>query len=63
MAMKFAFKDIYQKIFNPYNSKTEPVKFFVGNCLSGGAAGATKGFIGAANALTGAATGFIGATA
>ena len=36
------FKDIYKKIFNPYNPKTNPVKFFFGNCASGGAAGATS---------------------
>jgi len=41
-ALNFAFKDYYKKIFNPYNPKTEPVKFFVGNCASGGAAGATS---------------------
>ena len=29
-------------MFNPYNQKTEPVKFFIGNCASGGAAGATS---------------------
>merc|ERR1711935_1088996 len=27
---------------NPYNSKKEPFKFFIGNCASGGAAGATS---------------------
>lgn len=41
-ALNFAFKDIYKKIFNPYNPKKEPVKFFFGNCASGGAAGATS---------------------
>jgi len=41
-ALNFAFKDFYKKIFNPYNPKTEPGKFFVGNCMSGGAAGATS---------------------
>merc|ERR1712019_222419 len=41
-ALNFAFKDFYKQIFNPYNPKTEPVKFFVGNCASGGAAGATS---------------------
>ena len=41
-ALNFAFKDFYKTIFNPYNPKTEPVKFFVGNCMSGGAAGATS---------------------
>merc|ERR1719238_582412 len=41
-ALNFAFKDFYKTIFNPYNPKTEPVKFFFGNCASGGAAGATS---------------------
>jgi solute carrier family 25 (adenine nucleotide translocator) protein 4/5/6/31 len=41
-ALNFAFKDVYKKIFNPYNAKKEPVKFFFGNCMSGGAAGATS---------------------
>jgi solute carrier family 25 (adenine nucleotide translocator) protein 4/5/6/31 len=38
----FACKDFYKKIFNLYNSKKEPGKFFIGNCASGGAAGATS---------------------
>lgn len=41
-ALNFSFKDTYKKIFNPYNPKKEPVKFFFGNCASGGAAGATS---------------------
>ena len=41
-ALNFAFKDYYKTIFNPYNPKKEPVKFFFGNCASGGAAGATS---------------------
>merc|ERR1711912_30628 len=41
-ALNFACKDAYKKIFCPYNPKTEPGKFFVGNCMSGGAAGATS---------------------
>ena len=41
-ALNFAFKDTYKKIFNPYNPKVEPGKFFIGNCMSGGAAGATS---------------------
>lgn len=41
-ALNFAFKDLYKKIFCPYNPKKEPVKFFIGNCMSGGAAGATS---------------------
>ena len=40
-ALNFAFKDLYKGIFCPYNPKKEPVKFFIGNCMSGGAAGAT----------------------
>merc|ERR1711990_319589 len=41
-ALNFACKDTYKKYLNPYNPKTEPGKFFVGNCASGGAAGATS---------------------
>lgn len=41
-ALNFAFKDLYKGIFCPYNPKKEPVKFFIGNCMSGGAAGATS---------------------
>eukprot|EP00178_Gracilaria_changii_P007109 TRINITY_DN2277_c0_g4_i1.p1 TRINITY_DN2277_c0_g4~~TRINITY_DN2277_c0_g4_i1.p1 ORF type:complete len:290 (+),score=34.17 TRINITY_DN2277_c0_g4_i1:45-914(+) len=41
-ALNFACKDYYKKIFNPYNPKTEPFKFFMGNMASGGAAGATS---------------------
>ena len=41
-ALNFACKDFYKRIFNPYNPKKEPVKFFIGNCASGGAAGATS---------------------
>lgn len=41
-ALNFAFKDIYKNIFCPYSPKKEPVKFFIGNCASGGAAGATS---------------------
>lgn len=40
--MNFAFKDFYKKTFNPYNPKKEPTKFFIGNIMSGGAAGATS---------------------
>ena len=38
-ALNFSFKDTFKKYLNPYNPKTEPVKSFLGNCLSGGAAG------------------------
>jgi solute carrier family 25 (mitochondrial adenine nucleotide translocator), member 4/5/6/31 len=41
-ALNFAFKDTYKKIFCPYNPRTEPFKFFMGNMASGGAAGATS---------------------
>ena len=41
-ALNFAFKDFYKSIFNPYKADKEPVKFFIGNCASGGAAGATS---------------------
>jgi len=41
-ALNFACKDFYKKIFCPYNPKKEPFKFFIGNCASGGAAGATS---------------------
>lgn len=41
-ALNFSFKDLYKTWFNPYNPKVEPVKFFFGNCASGGAAGATS---------------------
>ena len=41
-ALNFAFKDTYKKILCPYNPKKEPVKFFMGNMASGGAAGATS---------------------
>lgn len=40
-AFNFAFKDTYNKIFCPFDSKREPGKFFAGNLLSGGMAGAT----------------------
>ena len=41
-ALNFSFKDLYKQWFNPFDSKTQPVKFFFGNCASGGAAGATS---------------------
>ena len=40
--MNFAFKDTYKKIFCPFDSKKQKGLFFVGNVLSGGAAGATS---------------------
>merc|ERR1711935_656336 len=39
-ALNFACKDFYKKTLYPYNPKTDPGKFFIGNCASGGAAGA-----------------------
>lgn len=41
-ALNFAFKDSYNKIFNPYDIKVNPTKFFLGSLMSGGAAGATS---------------------
>lgn len=41
-ALNFACKDFYKQYFCPYNPKKEPIKFFIGNCASGGAAGATS---------------------
>jgi solute carrier family 25 (mitochondrial adenine nucleotide translocator), member 4/5/6/31 len=41
-AINFACKDFYKTYLNPYNPKKEPVKFFMGNMASGGAAGATS---------------------
>jgi len=41
-ALNFACKDYYKKTLCPYDPKKQPGKFFVGNCASGGAAGATS---------------------
>jgi len=41
-ALNFACKDTYKKYLCPYNPKTQPVMFFIGNMASGGAAGATS---------------------
>jgi solute carrier family 25 (adenine nucleotide translocator) protein 4/5/6/31 len=41
-ALNFAFKDTYRKIFCPYDPKKDFWKYFMGSCLSGGAAGATS---------------------
>jgi len=41
-ALNFSFKDTYKKVFCPYNPKTQPGMFFLGNMASGGAAGATS---------------------
>jgi len=41
-ALNFSCKDFYKKTLCPYNPKTQPGMFFIGNCASGGAAGATS---------------------
>lgn len=41
-ALNFAFKDTFKRYLNPYNKKTEKIKFFCGNIMSGGAAGAAS---------------------
>lgn len=41
-ALNFAFKDTFKAYLNPYNKKTQPGKFFIGNIMSGGAAGAAS---------------------
>jgi solute carrier family 25 (mitochondrial adenine nucleotide translocator), member 4/5/6/31 len=41
-AINFACKDFYKVYLCPYNPKTQPGMFFLGNCASGGAAGATS---------------------
>lgn len=41
-ALNFAFKDFYKKTLCPYDPKKQPGMFFLGNCASGGAAGATS---------------------
>merc|ERR1711935_738424 len=41
-AINFACKDFYKQYLNPYNPKKQPGMFFIGNCASGGAAGATS---------------------
>jgi solute carrier family 25 (adenine nucleotide translocator) protein 4/5/6/31 len=40
--LNFAFKDSYKKYLNPYDAKKQRGMFFVGNVMSGGAAGATS---------------------
>lgn len=41
-ALNFAFKDTFKRYLNPYNKKTQPGMFFIGNIASGGAAGAAS---------------------
>lgn len=38
-ALNFSFKESFTKIFNPFDPKTHPNKFFWGSILSGGMAG------------------------
>jgi len=38
-ALNFAIKDKVNRIFNPYNPKTDGFKFFLGNVMAGGVAG------------------------
>lgn len=41
-ALNFSFKDFFRAHFNPYNPKTDPKRYFLGNILSGGMAGAAS---------------------
>jgi len=41
-ALNFAFKDSFKVYLCPFDPKTEKVKFFIGNLVSGGAAGASS---------------------
>lgn len=41
-ALNFACKERYKQALNPYDKRKEPGKFFIGNVLSGSAAGATS---------------------
>lgn len=41
-ALNFAFKDTFKKYLNPFDRKSQPGKFFIGNIASGGAAGAAS---------------------
>lgn len=43
-ALNFAFKDVYEKILNPYDPKKDPKLFIMGNILSGGMAGTCASF-------------------
>ena len=43
-AINFACKDFYKTLLNPYHPKKQPGKWFLGNMLSGAAAGATSLF-------------------
>merc|ERR1719378_819427 len=42
MAFNFAFKDFYNRMFNPYNKHTESGKWFMGNLLAGGMVGSSS---------------------
>ena len=41
-ALNFAFKDTIKTYVNPFHKTREPIKFFIGNIASGGAAGAAS---------------------
>lgn len=45
LALKFACKDFHKKVFYPYDPKTKPEMFFLGNMAFGGAAGTTSLFV------------------
>lgn len=41
-AFNFAFKDAYNRLFNPWNKKDNPLKWSLGNLLAGGLAGSSS---------------------
>lgn len=41
-ALNFSIKGFVNRTFNPFDSKKEPLKFFLGNLMAGGVAGATS---------------------
>jgi len=41
-ALNFSFKDFFRSVINPYDPKKDPQKYFIGNVLSGGFAGASS---------------------
>jgi len=43
-ALNFSFKDLFNSVFNKYDSKKESTKFFLSNLLSGGCAGTLTTF-------------------
>ena len=42
LALNFACKDFHKKVFYPYDPKTKPDMFFLGNMAFGGSAGTTS---------------------